>query len=493
MDHFDLIVIGGGPAGVTAALRACELGASVALVERGRMGGTCTNDGCAPTRVLAKTARLLRDAAQLGEYGIEVSSPRLDLRAVLAKTQTVIYGLHEKKQLVDHLRSSGVSVFSEVGPASFADPYTLDLADGPRLTADRFLIAAGGHARRLPFPGAELALGHSDVWTLTALPQRLAVIGAAATGCQLASIFNAFGAQVTLLEVMPRILAGEDGHVSAAVSAAFRRRGIDVRTGIKAVTSIEAVGDARRLRYVDVDGEQALEVDAVILSVGWVGNLEALRLDAAGVQVERGYITVNDQLQTTAAHIFAAGDITGRIMLVQTAMSDARFAAENALSAPLFGAFENAPAASPGDVRIVPHGGFTDPEYASVGLTEEQAQQRYGEQAVIGAEAAYADTDRAVIDGRTEGFCKLIVARDSQRLLGAHVVGEQAVELVQIAAAGMAAGMTVTQLALLDLAYPTFSAVIGLAARQIVSALGLTVVAPEWRTLSGRAEWEARS
>lgn len=487
---YDLIVIGGGPAGVTAALRARELDASVALVERGRLGGTCTNDGCAPTRVLAKAARLVRDAEQFDEYGLTPHAPAVDLPRLLARTQQVVYRLQEKKQLIDHLSGTGVAVFADAGPARFADAHTLALPDGRALTAEKFILAAGGHARRLPFPGAELALTHSDVWTLTRLPRSLAVVGAAATGCQLASIFAAFGTEVHLLEVLPRIVPAEDEAVSAALTAAFQARGLNVVTGIAGVDRIEKTGAGISLHYklpahserrpeAEVE-ERALEVEAVVLSVGWIGNLEALNLEAAGVATGRGYVTVDDTLRTSAAHIWAAGDLTGRMMLVQSADHDARVAAENALL---------------GSERkyrhtVVPHGGFTDPEYGSVGLTEAQARAQTPDCAV--ALVPYGDIDRAVIDDRTEGFCKLIVSRTTREILGAHVVGEQAVEIVQIAAAGMAAGMKIEQLAELELAYPTFTAILGLAARQVVRALGLTPVAEEWRTLKRRAmaEWE---
>lgn len=211
------------------------------------------------------------------------------------------------------------------------------------------------------------------------------------------------------------------------------------------------------------------------------GNTEQLNLKAAGVETSRGYIVVDDTLQTTAANIFAAGDITGRMMLVQSATQEGRIAAENALleDRRLF------------NHVVVPHGGFTDPEYGSVGLTEKQAAEA-GE--YIAAVVPYADLDRAVIDGRTEGFCKLIMTPDGEKLLGAHVVGEQAVEVVQIAAVGMASGIGVRQLAELELAYPTFTAIIGLAARQLVRQLGQAPPAPAWRALcpvdSRPAEWE---
>jgi dihydrolipoamide dehydrogenase len=210
--------------------------------------------------------------------------------------------------------------------------------------------------------------------------------------------------------------------------------------------------------------------------------VESLHLDIAGVEVERGYVKVDDYLQTSAAHIYAAGDVTGRMMLVQSAGSEARIAAENALLGS-GRAFEH---------RVVPHGGFTDPEYASVGLTDMDALARGG---CASAAIPYADLDRAVIDGRTEGFCRLIVAAEDGEILGAHVVGEQAVEVVQIAAAGMAAGMRVDQLAELELAYPTYAAILGLAARLLVRDLALTELAPEWQALRRHtplaAEWEA--
>lgn len=478
---FDVIVVGGGPAGVTAALRARELGATVALVERGRMGGVCTYDGCAPTRVLAKAARLMRDAEQFDEYGLSRHVPTLDWQALLTRTQQTIYRLQEKKQLLTHLAQAGVTVLAEVGEARFVDAHTLALRDGTTLSAEKFILCAGGHARRLAFPGHEHALTHSDVWQLNRLPRSVVVVGAAATGCQLASIFQAFGAQVTLLETAPRILPTEDTATSATMQAAFEQNGLRVMTRIEGLKQVERHPTHLAVHIQPASQSQVIETEALILAVGWVGNVEGLNLSAAGVAVERGYVRVNDYLQTTAPHILAAGDLTGRMMLVQSASYEARIAAENAVL-DLQQNFQH---------RITPHGGFTDPEYSGVGLTESEAQRIHpGNYAM--AVVPYADLDRAVIDGHPIGFCKLIVARDSRRILGAHVVGEQAVEVVQIVAAGMAADMRVEQLADLELAYPTFTSIVGLAARQLARELNAMPLAPQWQALQHRpaAEWE---
>jgi pyruvate/2-oxoglutarate dehydrogenase complex dihydrolipoamide dehydrogenase (E3) component len=477
---FDILVLGGGPAGVTAALRARELGATVALVEGGQMGGTCTNDGCVPTRVLAKAARLVRDAEQFAKYGLVGEQPAVDFATLLARTRHIVHRIHEKKRLASHLEQAGVMVFANAGDARFLDEHSLALSDGTTLQGEKFILCVGGHARRLPFPGSEYALTHSDIWSLQQLPRQVVVVGGAATGCQLASCFAAFGAHVRVLEVAPRILMLEDEAVSYGITETFQRRGIDVIMNIGGIQRIEQRDGSLDLFYLYEGEVRQLTTEAVVLSVGWTGNLEALNLAAANVQSERGYIVVNDYLQTTAPHIFAAGDITGRMMLVQSAMEEGVLAAGNAV----LGSKRTS------GHRIVPHGGFTDPEYGSVGLTEEKARAAPDDYVV--AVVPYAALDRALIDGHREGFCKLIVSRETHRILGAHIMGEQALEILQLVATSIAADMQVEQLAEMELAYPTFTAIVGLAARRIIRELGIVPLAPQVQSLSRAyiAEWE---
>lgn len=478
---FDLVVVGGGPAGVTAALRGRELGAEVALVEKQRLGGTATNDGVVPTRVLAKAARLMRESEQFQRYGLRLPHrPTVDFAAVMQRTQDVVQEMHDKKQLLQHLRRVGITVYDQAGETHFVDAATLHSAAHGDIRGGRFVLCAGGHPRRLSIPGGEYALTTADIWQLKQLPAAVAIIGGGASGCQFASVFEDFGARVALLDIAPGLLMMEDVAIGAEIERQFQRRGITIHTRIHSIERIERDGEQYHLHFVAADGQHhTLTVNLVLASVGWPANSDALHVTAAGVEIQRGFVQVNDYLQTTCPHIYAAGDITGRSMLVQSAGHQARIAVENALLS----------YAQPQREQLVPHGGFTDPEYGGVGLTEAQARQHYD---VVTAVVPYSDLDRAVIDDRQVGFCKLVADRRRNLILGAHVVGEDAVEIVSTVSAGIAGRLPVQQFADMELAYPTFVAIIGLAARQIARETGAVPVMPEWRELKAVRghEWE---
>jgi dihydrolipoamide dehydrogenase len=397
----DLLVIGGGPAGVSAALQGAELGASVTLLERWRVGGTTLNTGPAPVRTLARAARLVRDWSSWETFGLKGPRPEVDLAATLANAERVAGYAHERKRISDHIRAGGVNLVEQAGDARFLDANTVGTADGRVWSADRIVIAVGGRASRLSIPGAELALTFEDIRGLTSLPHRICVIGAADTGCQLTSILADFGCSVTLLEYAPRIVPRADEDVSTELEHAFRERGIEVVTGASA-QHLEPRQTGVRVIYATGDETKTLDVDAVFFAVGWPGNADVVNAAAAGVAIERGYVVVDDYLRTSVPHIFAAGDVDGNSMLVASALLEGRVAAENAVLGPRRRVAH----------EIVPCGSFTDPEYASVGLTESQARARYN---CAVAMARYDDLLRPVADGQPEGFCKLIVETERRQ------------------------------------------------------------------------------
>jgi len=280
----------------------------------------------------------------------------------------------------------------------------------------------------------------------------MVVIGAGATGVQLASIFNAFGSRVVLFEVAPRILMSEDQDVAATVRAALEALGIDVVEDAGTIERWERCPNGVRLIYVKNDSEYRIDGAVAVVAVGGVANTDGLNLAVAGVRINhRGYVQVDAELRTSTPHIFAAGDVTGHLMVVHEAVREAHLAAT--------GAVAGATAALPAEVS--PIGSFTDPEYASVGLTETTARET-GE--VIVATQRFDSVPRPIIDGRTTGFCKLVVDRREHLILGCHIVGEHAVELAQLAAVAMAGRMRVEQLALIPFSFPTYANALGRAA-----------------------------
>jgi pyruvate/2-oxoglutarate dehydrogenase complex dihydrolipoamide dehydrogenase (E3) component len=459
----DVIIIGAGPAGVFAARRAAELGAKTTLITRNEFGGMGATDGPVPVRTLAHAARLIREARQLGQYGIAVSEPMLEYPRLLARVREVVTDVRTLSLRREDMDRLGVTVYEKAGTARFVDPHTIETESGLRLQADKIILCAGGMSRRLSVPGFELTATHSDAWSATAVPPSMLVIGGGATGVQLASIFNAFGSEVQLFQAGPRILPTEDEDVSAAVAAAFRRAGIAVREGFGTIESFEKTPSGVRMVFSKEDTRDSAEAAVAVVAVGWVADSAGLNLARAGVETDaRGYVRVDSSLRTSAPHVYAAGDITGRLMLVPQAIEGGLVAATNAV---------RGATTTPVDL-VSPIGSFTDPEYAQVGLTEAKARETHD--AVV-AVVRFDETTRTIIDGRTAGFCKLIADRATRAILGCHVVGERAVEIVQVVAVAIAAGMRVDDLARVPLSFPTYAAMPGRAAYRAAQQLNLGV------------------
>jgi len=457
----DVIVIGAGPAGVVAALRAADLGAKTAMITRDEFGGMAANDGPVPVRTLAHAARLIREARQLSLYGISVGEPVLDYSRLLARVRSVVDDVRAHSAFRQQVDSVGVTVYERVGDARFVDPHTIETTGGLRLQAEKFVICTGGVSRRLSVPGSELTASHSDAWHLTSVPPSMLVIGGGATGSQVASVFNAFGSRVQLFQAGPRILPTEDEDVSAAVAAAFRQSGIVVRESFGVIESFEKTPNGVRMIFAKDDRRENAEAALAVVTVGWTANTAALDLPTAGVETNhRGFVQVDSYLRTSAPHIFAAGDVTGRLMLVPPAIQDGFIAATNAVRG----------ATMTLDEKVNPIGSFTDPEYAQVGMTETKAREKHD---VATAIVYFDSTTRTIIDGRTAGFCKLIVDRVTYKILGCHVVGERAVEIAQIAAIAIAASMRVDELAHVPLSFPTYAGILGRVAASATRKLNL--------------------
>jgi dihydrolipoamide dehydrogenase len=457
----DVIVIGAGPAGVLAALRAADLGARTALLASGEFGGTAANDGPVPVRTLAHASRLMRDARQLGRYGVNVSEPFLDYPRLLARVREVVADVRSHSSQREQINSLGVKVHERVGAARFIDPQTIETKAGLRLEAETFIICTGGVNRRLPVPGFELTSTHSDAWRLTAVPPSMLVVGAGNTGVQVASIFHAFGSSVQLFEAGQRILMTEEQEVAAVAAAAFRERGMVVRENFGAIDSFEKTPTGVRMNFSKDGKRESVEAALAVVAVGWIADTGAMNLAAAGVELnQRKYVKVDEYLRTTAPHIFAAGDVTGRLMLVPEAIQDGFIAATNAVHGPTL----------PLENHVSPVGSFTDPEYAQVGLSEAKARQT---QDIVTTIVNFDSTTRTIVDGRTLGFCKLIVDSRTCKILGCHVIGERAVDIVEVAAIAIAAGMRVDDLARVPLAYPTHAVVLVRAAVDAARKLDL--------------------
>jgi dihydrolipoamide dehydrogenase len=421
-NSFDLIVIGGGPGGYVAAIRARQLGMRTALVEREHLGGICLNWGCIPTKALLHAADIRHLLRNAGEFGFSAGDVEFDLKKVIARSRKVAKRLNAG---VKHLlKKNAVEVFDGHGRLAGEGRVTVEGAAGgvTELRAPHVILATGARARTLP----GLEADGERVWTYKeamvpkVMPRSVLVVGSGAIGIEFASFYRDMGADVTVVEILPRILPAEDEEIAGLARKAFEREGIEIHTDAT-VVAVERGDDAVTAKLKLSDGEaRSLAVDCVISAVGIVGNAEELGLEGTAVRVEKGHVVVNEWLETAERGVYAIGDLVGPPWLAHKASHEAVLCVEK--MAGLEGVH-------PLDTSLIPGCTYCRPQVASVGLTEEAARAR-GLEVRVGR-FPFRANGKAIALGETDGLVKTIFDAGTGELLGAHLLGAGATELIQ--------------------------------------------------------------
>jgi pyruvate/2-oxoglutarate dehydrogenase complex dihydrolipoamide dehydrogenase (E3) component len=467
--RYNLVVIGAGTAGLVAAAGAAGLGAKVALVERGLLGGDCLNVGCVPSKALVRAARAAADVREAGRFGVSVPpGAAVDFPAVMERMRRLRARI-SRADSADRFRNLGVDVF--LGAARFAGPDLVEAA-GKRLRFRKAVIATGARAAAPPIPGlAESGyLTNESVFNLTALPPRLAVIGAGPIGCELSQAFARFGAEVTLIEAGPRLLPREDADAAHRLQRALERDGVRLRFG-GTITGVEQAPDGKALHLAAGPKPERLMVDEILVAVGRVPNVDGLDLEAAGVAYTPAHgVQVDDRLRTTSRRIYAAGDVCSSYKFTHHSDFQARIAIQNAL-------FLGRARAS---ALTLPWCTYTDPEVAHVGLSEQTAQAKGIPVQTFVRELGAVD--RAVLDGEDEGFVKLHVRAGTDQILGATIVARHAGEMLPELTLAIGHRIGLGKLASVIHTYPTQAEAI----RQLGDAYRRTRLTPLVKTLLAR-------
>jgi glutathione reductase (NADPH) len=421
---YDLFVIGAGSGGVRASRVAAGLGARVGICEESRVGGTCVIRGCVPKKLLVYAAHYGEDLDDSRAYGWDVPEPRFDWSRLIANKDREIDRLNGV--YISMLDKAGVDLFEERGVME--DDHTVRVGER-RVTARHILIATGGRPVKPDIPGAELAITSDEAFHLSSLPERVVVVGGGYIGVEFAGIFNGLGSQVTQIYRRDRILRGFDGDVRDAVTEGMRERGVDLRTEVN-VTAIERDGTALRISLTDGTDIRA---DQVMFATGRNPHTRDLGCDAAGVELDdRGAVRVDEYSASTAASVHAVGDVTDRLALTPVALMEGQ-----ALARTLFGDARVAP-----DHVNVPSAVFSLPPVGSVGMSEEAARE-HGDLRIY--RARFRPMRHTMTGREDRSLMKLVVDAASDRVVGCHMVGEDAPEIVQGMAVGVKAGLTKAQ------------------------------------------------
>jgi dihydrolipoamide dehydrogenase len=458
---FDLIVIGGGPAGYVGAIRARQLGLRTALVEQEKVGGTCLHVGCIPTKVLLHTAELLEEMRGAAEMGVVAEGVRLDYARVQARLDRVVATNYRGVEYL--MRKHGVTVVPGHGRLLAATRVGVTASGGTtsELEAPRILLATGSRPRSLPGVSIDndRILDSTGALRLPAVPRSIAILGAGAVGTEFASVFAAFGSAVTLVEMMPQVLPLEDEEVAGVLAKSLQRRGVTVRTGTT-VVGVRPAGDGVRVAVRAQDAEETIEAEYVLVAVGRAPLVDGLGLEAVGLDAGGGGLAVDERMQTPVPSIYAAGDLVGGLLLAHVASAEATTAVEAI-------AGHRPPALDP---SLLPRATYSIPQVASCGLTEKQAREA-GHDVAVGR-FPFVASGRATILGQREGLVKIVSDRAVGEILGVHLVGPQVTELLPEGVLGKSLEATVAEIGQAVHAHPTLSEAVREAA---LGALGRAI------------------
>ena len=433
-----IVVIGGGPGGYPAAIRAAQLGAKVTIIEKDQFGGTCLNRGCIPTKSLLQSAGIYHGAKNAEVFGVKASGVVLDFPAVMKRKNTVV------KQLVGGLggilKSHGMKIVN--GTGTLLDATTVKVVEtGEEIKADKIIIATGSVPSRVPIDGIDQdgVITSDEALNLEKLPKSILIIGGGVIGMEFAQVLSRMDVEVTVVEMLPQILPYEDAEIAGAFANLIKKEGVEIHTNIS-VNKIAAKGKKKLVTF----GDTQKEVDLVLVAVGRSPYTEGLGLDKAGIAMDKNFIKVNEYLETSAKGVYAIGDVIGNFMLAHVATAEGECAALNALGQP-----------HRMNYRSTPRAVYTTPEVASVGLSEADAKKQYGDVQI--GRFPFVGCGKALVINETNGLVKIIADKKYGEVLGVAILGPHATDLINEAALAIQMEATFEEIAHTIHAHPTIA------------------------------------
>lgn len=431
-----VVVIGGGPGGYPAAIRAAQLGAKVTIIEKDELGGTCLNRGCIPTKALLQSAGMYKGTKEAEIFGVKTAGVTLDFAAVMKRKSTVV------RQLVGGLggilKSHGMKIIKGSGMIINFDTVKV-VESGEEIKCDKVIIATGSVPSRVPIDGIDLAITSDEALNLDKLPGSILIIGGGVIGMEFAQIMNQMDVAVTVVEMLPQIIPTEDPEIAKAFAGIAQKAGIEINTNTS-VSKIKAKGRKKIVTF----GDKQKEVDIVLVAVGRSPYTEGLGLDKVGVAMEKGFVKVDEYLETSVKGIYAVGDVIGNYMLAHLATAEGEIAAMNVLGHQKKMSY-----------RCVPRGVYTTPEVASVGMTEQEAREKCGDIRI--GRFPFVGCGKALVINETDGLVKIIADKKFGEVLGVAILGPHATDLINEAAIAIQMEATFEEMAHTIHAHPTIA------------------------------------